>query len=189
VAVKRARIYDAIALFTVLLILALDQWTKFLVVTHLSPPESKPPISIIGKYLSIYYIQNNGAAFSMLDSNPLLLTVLIMVAIVVISYLYFRNLNTGSLFSKIIFGMIIGGAVGNLIDRARYGGYVVDFLSFRIPELNFSFAIFNIADACISVGVVLLFILVLWNGFHHSEQEEGAEKKLQSSTPSSSSNE
>jgi signal peptidase II len=89
------------------------------------------------------------------------LVLLIAVAIGVIMYLYIRNINTGSLWYKLIFGLIIGGALSNLLDRVRHGGYVVDFISFNIPQLNFHFAIFNLADAAISVGVVLLFITLL----------------------------
>ena len=57
--------------------------------------------------------------------------------------------------------MIIGGAAGNLLDRALRGGNVVDFIFFRIPEINYHFAIFNLADASISVGVFLLFLFIL----------------------------
>jgi signal peptidase II len=66
---------------------------------------------------------------------------------------------------KLVFGLIIGGAFGNLIDRLLYSGYVVDFVSFRIPEIGYKFAIFNVADACISVGVLLLLALVLFGGW------------------------
>jgi signal peptidase II len=150
------------------MVVVLDQWTKALVVAHLSPAGSKPPIPIIGEYLVIYYIQNRGAAFGMFFSNPLFLSVLIAAAIGVVAYLYLRMLNTGPLIYKLVFGMIIGGAIGNLLDRAHNGGYVTDFISFRIPQINFYFAIFNIADACISVGVCLLFVLILFGGLHRS---------------------
>ena len=70
----------------------------------------------------------------------------------VISYLYLRMLNSGSLGYKLIFGMIIGGAIGNLIDRAQHSGYVVDFI-----DLTF-WPVFNIADSAICVGVGLLVI-------------------------------
>jgi len=92
------------------------------------------------------------------------LIVFIAVAICIVTYLYIRIVNSGPLIYKIVFGMIIGGALGNLIDRAHNGGVVTDFISFRIPQVNFYFAIFNIADACISVGVFLLFVLVLAGG-------------------------
>lgn len=155
-----------------IVVIALDQWTKSLVVANLSPAGSKDPIPLLGKYLVIYYIQNRGAAFGMFFSNPLFLAVLIAAAIVVVSYLYLRMLNSGPLIYKLIFGLIIGGAVGNLLDRAHNGGYVVDFISFRIPEINYYFAIFNVADACISVGVVLLFLLILFHGMGRSAHQE-----------------
>jgi signal peptidase II len=167
VTARRARLYDALALLTVIVVVVLDQWTKALIVAYLSPPGSKPIIPLVGKYLVIDYIQNRGAAFGLFANNAILV-VLIAVAIGVVSYLYIRMLNSGPLFYKIVFGMIIGGALGNLIDRAQHSGYVVDFISFRIPEINYYFAIFNIADACISVGVFLLFVLVLFGGFHRT---------------------
>jgi len=127
------------------------------------------PTSLIGNYFILYYIRNSGAAFG-LFSNSLVLIVLIVAAIVVISYLYLRFLNTGTLAIKLIFGMIIGGALGNLIDRPRHSGYVVDFIFFRIPQIGFSFAIFNLADASISVGLFLLFVMLLFGGLHRKEE-------------------
>ncbi len=158
---KLARIYDALALLTAMIVLTVDQWTKAWVVTNLNPPNFGPQRSLIGNYLVLFYIKNNGAAFSLLANN-FVLVLLIAVAIGVISYLYLRILNTGSLGYKLIFGLIIGGALGNLIDRVRHSGYVIDFISFRIPQGNFYFAIFNIADAAISVGVFLLFVTLLF---------------------------
>lgn len=157
---RRARIYDALALLTAIVVIVLDQWTKALVVQYLSPPMSKPPIPVIGNYLTIFYIQNSGAAFG-LFANNVVLAALIVGAVCVIAYLYVRTLNSGPLAYKLIFGMIIGGAVGNLLDRALHGGYVVDFIFFRIPEIHYQFAIFNLADASISVGVFLLFLFIL----------------------------
>lgn len=180
---RRARLYDIIALCVALAVIALDQWTKALVVTHLSPPGSKDPIPLVGEYLVIDYFQNKGAAFSMFFSNSAVLAVLISAAIVVIVYLYLRMLNRGPFIYKFIFGLIIGGAAGNLLDRAQHSGYVVDFISFRIPQLNFYFAIFNIADACISVGVCALFILILLSGFHRSTDTQ---QQSQSTTRSGS---
>jgi signal peptidase II len=178
VTTRRARIYDALALFTVLAVITFDQWTKALVVENLSLPESKPPIELIGKYFVVYYIQNRGAAFG-LFANNVFLAVLILVAIVVIITLYIRMINSGTIYYKLVFGMIIGGALGNLIDRGRNGGYVVDFLSFRIPEIGYQFAIFNIADACISVGVFLLFALIIFSGFPRKSEENTVSKNAQ----------
>jgi signal peptidase II len=183
VATRRARIYDAIALLVVIVIILLDQWTKALVVAHLGPPDGGPTVPVIGRYLVLEYIQNSGAAFGSFKNNAILI-VFIALAICVVAYLYIRIVNTGPLIYKIVFGMIIGGALGNLLDRAHNAGRVTDFISFRIPEINFYFAIFNIADACISVGVILLFILVLFGGLRHEKKEGTASTKSVSNTSS-----
>ena len=175
---RRVRIYDALALLAVILVVVLDQWTKALVVAHLTLNGNPTPL--IGNYLSLYYIQNSGAAFG-LFSNSLVLIILIVAAIVVISYLYLRFLNTGTLAIKLIFGMIIGGALGNLIDRARHSGYVVDFIFFQIPQIGFRFAIFNLADASISVGVFLLFVMLLFGGLGRKEKTASTATTLKES--------
>jgi signal peptidase II len=164
---RRARLFDALALLVAIVVIILDQVTKALVVAHLSPPESKAPIPIIGNYLSIYYIQNSGAAFSLLANNAILI-IFIAVALCIIVYLYVRMLNNGPMGYKLIFGMIIGGAAGNLIDRALHAGYVVDFIFFQIPQIGYRFAIFNFADASISVGVILLLFFVLAGGLRQT---------------------
>ena len=166
---RRARIYDALALLTAIVVIVLDQWTKALVVQYLSPPASKAPIPLIGNYLTIFYIQNSGAAFG-LFANTIALAALIASAVCIITYLYVRTINSAPLAYKLIFGMIIGGAVGNLVDRAIRGGFVVDFIYFRIPEINYHFAVFNLADASISVGVFLLFLFILLGGLHKTGQ-------------------
>jgi signal peptidase II len=187
VKVRRARIYDALALLTAILVLALDQGTKAWVVSNLSIGSR---ISLIGDYLTLYYINNNGAAFSLL-ANSIILVVLIVVAVGVVAYLYLRMLNTGALGYKLIFGLIIGGAVGNLIDRARHSGYVVDFISFRIPQIDFSFAVFNLADAAISVGVFLLFVTLLFGGLRRPgrtiQRTDPAQKTTPAPPPANSS--
>jgi signal peptidase II len=167
VTTKQARIYDGLALLVAVLVVSFDQWTKALVVERLGPPEFGPQVPILGQYLVLYYIRNNGAAFSLLENNIVLIA-LIALALVVIIYLYARMWNTGSLATKLIFGLIAGGALGNLIDRVRHGNYVIDFISFRIPQIGFYFAIFNIADAAISIGVIALFLMLIFGSFRRS---------------------
>jgi signal peptidase II len=167
VSVRRARLYDLLALLVMVAVIALDQWTKALVVSYLSPPDTGRAVPLIDDYLSLYYTRNSGAAFG-LFANSLVLVALIAIAVVVVVTLYVRGLNSGPLSYKLIFGLIIGGAVGNLIDRARHNGYVVDFILFRIPPIGFRFAVFNLADAAISVGVILLLILMLWEARPHA---------------------
>jgi len=162
VSAKRARLYDAFALLTVIIIALLDQWTKRLVVKKL-PLGKMVPFPIFGHNLAFEYTQNSGAAFSVLKGNALL-ALFIIIAVGIVGYFYSRIWNSGPLSYKLVFAMIIGGALGNLFDRFIHGGYVVDFVSFRIPEMNFYFAIFNMADASICMGVFLLFVLVLFPG-------------------------
>lgn len=175
---KRARLYDVLAVFTAVIAIVIDQWTKALVVQTM-PLGSEKPFPVLGYYLYFWHIHNSGAAFSMLSghSGAIILALLIAVAIIVVGYLYARMINTGSLAYKVVFGLIIGGALSNLLDRVRNGGYVIDFISFRIPEWNYYFAIFNVADACISVGVVLLFLLVLFGGMKTTGAKEQRVKK------------
>lgn len=184
---RSARIYDALALLIAILVVVLDQWTKAWVVSNLSIGSR---ISLVGDYLTIYYIHNYGAAFSLL-ANSIVLIILIVVAVGVVAYLYLRTLNTGTLGYKLIFGLIIGGAVSNLIDRARHSGYVVDFISFRVPQINFSFAVFNLADAAISVGVFLLFVALLFGGQRRPgstiQRADPAQKTIPTPPPANSS--
>jgi signal peptidase II len=78
--------------------------------------------------------------------------------------------------------MIIGGAAGNLIDRLVHWGYVVDFIFFRIPEIGYRFAIFNLADASISVGVFLLIVFMLFGSLHRTkDQVEEKQRRAASS--------
>jgi signal peptidase II len=187
VPLKRARLYDALALLVAIVAIVIDQWTKALVVQTM-PLGSEKPFPILGQYFYLWYIRNSGAAFSMLSGNggAIVLAMLIALAIIVVGYLYARMINNGPLAYKIVFGLIIGGALSNLIDRIRHGGYVVDFISFRIPEINYYFAIFNVADACISVGVVLLFLFVLFGGLKTSQRTEQQTVTDEQSTKSSS---
>lgn len=179
---RRARIYDVCALLIAILVAALDQWTKALVVSHLGPPDLGPQVPIINPYLMLYYITNRGAAFSMFNSNGLVLLLLIVLAVVVIAYFYARMLNSGPILYKLIFGMIIGGAAGNLLDRLTHGS-VVDFIWFRIPQVGFSFAVFNLADAAISVGVVLLFVVLLFGGRSTKGGNDKQEELIATTSP------
>jgi signal peptidase II len=143
---------------TGVLLIVLDQLVKHWITQNFTPQGRSIPL--VGDYLELIYVQNRGVAFSLLEGRESLY-VLIAVAIGVVVWLYWRSRDNGSLLLKMTFGLIIGGAVGNLIDRVRLG-YVVDFIHFQIPAIGFNFAVFNVADSGISVGVVLLIILLLF---------------------------
>jgi signal peptidase II len=130
------------------------------------------------------YVQNSGVAFSLLSSDSIKF-LFIALAIAVIGYLYWRNRENGSLLLKFSFGLVVGGAIGNLIDRFRLG-YVIDFIHFHIPGV-FEFAVFNIADSAISIGVVLLAFL-LWQGSagETKEKSEASPSVVATDPPSAS---
>lgn len=136
---------------------ALDQWIKYLVETRLFLHEQVELLP----FLSLYRTYNTGVAFSMLSSFGD--TGLIVVSLAVICFvLYLASRSEGDqLLARIGFALIIGGAIGNLIDRAAYG-HVIDYVLFHTPV--WSFAIFNLADAFITVGagLVLLEELLAW---------------------------
>ncbi len=138
--------------------LALDQWTKWLVHSRFRVGES---IELLDPVFALTYVRNKGAAFGILQTasaefrEPFFLLVPI-VAIVAIGVLYYR-LKPEQKYSALAFSLILSGAVGNFIDRARLG-FVVDFLDVHWKEV-YHWPAFNIADSCIVVGVGLLFLL------------------------------
>ena len=156
--VSQARRRDIFMVALALAVIALDQLTKAWIVSYFVVPYTRPPIPIIGHYLEIFYIRNTGVAFSLLEGQGILF-LFIAIAVIVIGTLYWKLRDTASLLMKLTFGLILGGAFGNLIDRFRQA-YVVDFIHFQIPG-KFDFPVFNMADSAISIGVVVLAYL-LW---------------------------
>lgn len=157
-----ARRNDLVMVATGVLLVVFDQLSKHWIAQHLTLEGN--PVPIFGHVLELLYVQNTGVAFSLLAGKTVLF-LFIAVAIGVIGWMYWRMRGNGSLLLKLSFGLILGGAAGNLIDRVTHG-YVVDFIHFQIPPNIFNFAVFNIADSGISVGVVLLAFL-LWRGQSH----------------------
>ena len=113
-------------------------------------------ISIINNFFSITKVFNRGASFSMFIGYRLLFILIGIITIVVLfKYLNNFKMNNRNIFA---FSLLIGGIIGNLIDRVIYG-YVIDFLDFNI--FGFDAPIFNIADTCICFGAFLLFYAIM----------------------------
>lgn len=165
-----ARQRDVIMVGVGLLVILLDQLTKHWVVSYFSTKPEGYVVPILGPILTLQEIRNPGVAFSLLQGQTVMFF-FIALAIGVIAYFYWRARETGSLALKISFGMVLGGAIGNLIDRFSHT-YVVDFIHFQIPAINFDFAVFNVADSAISVGVVLLAYLI-WRMGTEGERSAG----------------
>lgn len=155
-----ARRSDLILAGTAVLVIVLDQLTKHWITQYFTTGTPKAPIQILGSVLQIQYLENTGVAFSLLEGSAVLF-LFIALAVGVIALLYWRMRDSASLLLKLTFGLILGGAAGNLVDRFSHQ-YVVDFIHFQIPHL-FDWPIFNVADSAVSVGVVLL-AFVLWRG-------------------------
>ncbi len=156
---KRALLYPAI----IAAVIVLDQITKQLAIDHLKPIDTYP---IIPDALHLTYVTNYGAAFGMLANHRWVFLVISTVAIVLMAaYLYYKRDEHPLLGVAISF--IIGGGIGNMIDRTLMG-YVVDFVDFRL----INFAVFNVADIFVCVGCGLMF---LWL-FKFAEFDD--EKKL-----------
>lgn len=113
-------------------------------------------ISIINNFFSITKVFNRGASFSMFNGYRLLFILIGIIAIVILfKYLNNFKVNIRNIFA---FSLLIGGIIGNLIDRVIYG-YVIDFLDFNI--FGYDAPIFNIADTCICIGTFLLFYAIM----------------------------
>jgi len=135
----------AAAVFLIILLVGADQASKYLVELYLPFHEAVEVIP----YLAMYKTHNEGIAFSFLsglDDRILVIFTLVIIAFVI--WLWSKA-STEKWLSQVGFALIVGGAVGNLIDRA-YNGYVIDFILFHTPV--WSFAIFNLADSFITVG-------------------------------------
>lgn len=135
-----------------LVVFVLDRWTKTLVMSSFFPGESR---LVIPHLLWWTYVQNTHGAFGLFGNSPVLLITLAIIVLTIFA-LAFRDAVQRSLLVRIAFGMIVGGAVGNIVDRLQHR-WVVDFIDFKTIWPN----VFNVADASITIGVGLLIIASL----------------------------
>lgn len=147
-------------------VILLDQWSKNIVRTSLPYTESWAPWNWLLPYARIVHWQNTGAAFGMFQGMSLVFAVLAVIVAAAIIY-YYPLVPKEDWLIRLALGLQLGGAIGNLIDRLRFGGAVTDFISLG------NFAVFNVADACVSVGVVLL-IIGMWLRERRLEREKRA---------------
>ena len=145
-------------------IIALDQWTKWLVRTSIPAGQSWLPDSLLwlSPYARIVHWYNRGAAFGIFQEGSMIFTVLAFIVSAAIIY-YYPQVSSKDWPLRLAMSMQLGGAIGNLIDRLTIG-HVTDFISVG------TFPVFNIADSSISVGCVVLLLGVWW-------QERAAKKE------------
>jgi signal peptidase II len=127
-----------------------DQYTKRLVLEHVR--YGSYVRLVIPRLLRWNFAENFHGAFGLFGSNAVML-IGMAIAVLLLFWFSFREAAARSLTVRIAFGMIVGGAIGNIVDRLHYG-YVIDFIDFYRIWPN----IFNVADSCITVGVALLVI-------------------------------
>lgn len=136
-----------------LIVIIADQWSKRLVVQQMEIGER---IELIPGYVSILSHRNSGAAWGMLEGKMAFFYVVTIFVVGGLLYYFYKEAKHDTLLSVAIM-LLVGGAIGNFIDRVLYQ-HVVDFISVWIPVIDYNFPIFNIADAALTVGVILLII-------------------------------
>ena len=149
------------ALISFILLILFDQWTKSLAVANLMNQE---PFVIVKDVFQLRYLENRGAAFGMMQGQQTFFVISALIAVVVITYVYFKlpwEKRFHPLRAVVLF--IAAGAVGNLIDRLILG-YVVDFFYFELID----FPIFNVADIYVTCATIILALLIL---FYYKEDE------------------
>jgi len=136
-------------------------------------------ISVLGDFFIITHIRNRGAAFGMLQGGRWFFLAVTIVVLVGILWYMRRSYRTGNPLLLFALGMILGGAVGNFLDRARYGE-VVDFLQFNFG--SYTFPIFNLADSAIVCGVALVILDALLTAKQENKPHDNGEQTSEQPT-------
>lgn len=154
--------YYLIALF----VIAVDQISKWIIATYMELYESH---SVIGEFFYITSHRNRGAAFGILQNQKWFFIIVTLVVVVGVIWYLHKVYQEKRMLLSFALSLLLGGAIGNFIDRLRLGE-VVDFLHFRFQfnwfgnNVDYHFAIFNLADSAIVIGVALIFLdtLIVW---------------------------
>ncbi|MDD5772221.1 MAG: signal peptidase II [bacterium] len=142
-----------------IILIIIDQVTKLLITDKLDLGQSIP---VIDGILHFTYVRNPGIAFGLFPKMNIIIIILSIVTIFLLFSIY-RKTNSGNLWIRTALIFIVSGAAGNLLDRIQYN-VVIDFIDFRV------WPVFNLADAFIVIGVVILFIII----FFTKEREKDA---------------
>ena len=141
-------------IFSTVILVAFDQWTKSLAVEHLKGQED---ITLIPGVLCLHYLENRGAAFGIFQDQRTFLLILTAIILICVCYVLWKIPSDKKYnLLKLLCIMITAGGIGNLIDRVRLN-YVVDFIYFSLID----FPVFNVADIYVTTSMFLLLILVL----------------------------
>lgn len=150
-----------IAVVTTILLIIFDQFTKYMAVLHL---KDQSPFILIQKIFQLQYLENNGAAFGMLQGKKVFFLAVTIVFLIAASFIFYRiPLNKKFEPLRIVIVFLASGAIGNMIDRLLHN-YVIDFFYFEI----INFPIFNVADIYVTLSAITLFVLLL---FYYKEDD------------------
>lgn len=155
--------YYGLALFAIIL----DQWTKWLIVKNMEIGER---VSVWDPWLGILSHRNRGAAWGMLEGQMWIFTIVTIAVIIGVLY-YFHKEAQGKPLFQVGLMLLLGGAIGNFIDRL-FRGEVVDFVDVLIPVMDYHFPIFNVADAALTIAVVVLMIALFLEDKKEKKQVE-----------------
>lgn len=157
------KLRDLILPVVALIILMADQVSKAWVIDHIPLNTTLDVIAPLREIFVLTHITNSGAAFGLFPQLSIVFTFVALAVSVVIVF-YYRSIPAGQWLVRLSLGLQLGGAIGNLIDRLRFGGSVVDMFYVRF------WPVFNIADSAIVCGVVLL----MWHLIRTSPKPEAA---------------
>lgn len=155
-------------------VLLLDLLTKGLIIPNLIPNVGDS-IPVLNGFVNFIYVQNTGAAWGMLAGRPVFLIVISIIVLgLLIAFYVLRTKKLGervSILFGISIGLVVGGCIGNLVDRIIFG-YVRDFINFQFVD----FPVFNFADVALTVGVIVMLVYFV---FFYSKEEEYAKQNQQ----------
>lgn len=137
----------------ILALISLDQYSKYWVESNLGQP-----LNLIPGFIELRYSQNTGIAFSLLEDFPLILTILNSLIVLIIVFYFIKEYVKLHGFKYFALLLLISGGIGNLLDRFTKG-YIVDFINPTFID----FAIFNLADSFLNIGVFLLILDILFS--------------------------
>lgn len=143
------------AVLIIIITILIDQATKYGAIMYLQDKES---IVLIDNFFKLNYLENYGAAWGILKNQRYFFIIITILVIIILTIYAKLNRNLSKL-SRISMSFIIGGAIGNLIDRMKVG-YVIDFLDINFGNI-YDFPVFNFADSFIVIGTFLMMYLVL----------------------------
>lgn len=137
------------------ILLLMDQFSKYWAVTHL---KNEPPLRFLNDWFELYYLENHGAAWGILNGKTIFLIVVTAIVLIVLFVIYFRLPFVKQYhFMHAALMLIASGAVGNLLDRILHQ-YVIDFIYVKIID----FPVFNVADIYVTIGAFLFAVVVLF---------------------------